>query len=229
MYVWLEAAVLFFRREKKGLVVGGCWRGGWNGECARVLAATSQKTLPRLASLQYLWGCSCERAIPVRASSPRCPLKVRTSPGWKRVVALAALASGRGWDEREKLMSEPRTASHRKTVRALGGGKGRLRRMRAWACVRVLADLWTLSLSEVGRIVQGRIGFLGRGDKNGIGNYCWIRRLDIFSINDTFARGDVEKICDICTNFWIDFLWEKRAEGLRMNRLLEKSESEIRN
>lgn len=72
---------VFFRREKKGLVVGGCWRGGWNGECARVLAATSQKTLPRLASLQYLWGCSCERAIPVRASSPRCPLKVRTSPG----------------------------------------------------------------------------------------------------------------------------------------------------
>lgn len=63
----------------------------------------------------------------------------------------------------------------------------------------MLADLWTLSLSEVGRIVQGRIGFLGGGDKNGIGNYCWIRRLDIFSINDTFVRGDVEKIRDICT------------------------------
>lgn len=45
-----------------------------------VLAPTSQKTLPRLASLQYLWGCSCERAIPVRASSPRWALKVRTSP-----------------------------------------------------------------------------------------------------------------------------------------------------
>lgn len=43
------------------------------------LAPTSQKTPLRLASLQYLWGCSRERAILVRASSPRWALKVLTS------------------------------------------------------------------------------------------------------------------------------------------------------
>ena len=80
-----------------------------------VLAPTSQKTLPRLASLQYLWGCSCERAIPVRASSPRWALKVRTSPNAcarespgaaRRGGSSPALSGMRPWDEREKLMSE---------------------------------------------------------------------------------------------------------------------------
>lgn len=66
--------------------------GGWR----LALAPTSQKTPLRLASLQYLWGCSRERAIPVRASSPRWALKVLTSLN---------ACTGRAQDEREKLMS----------------------------------------------------------------------------------------------------------------------------
>lgn len=82
-----------------------------------VLAPTSQKTLPRLASLQYLWGCSCERAILVRASSPRWALKVRTSPN---------ACAGRDWDEREKLMSEDADRESFKT----------LARIRVYACMQ---------------------------------------------------------------------------------------------